>query len=234
MCSKKATMLKGGPTGKSKEEATSLERLVSEHSTLQNATQALDGLVQYAPPSTIRVKQTSDGPLYADKRSRPGSCCRSRQSTSRKRTTKWRSSLVRSKSRVSCVLLQSLWPATINPAVRPSLLCRHPAAGEPHHEQHQGAQVAGSRHHGRLHLHLHLCPPPLLALLSEMTFFMNMSLYIRIELRFFLFPTIIIFLFILWMEGGSLLDVHRDHHSSSRRRPVPSFLVDPGTPQPVA
>jgi hypothetical protein len=52
-CSKKATMLKGGPASKFKEEATSLERLVSEHSTLQNATQALDGLVQYALPSTI-------------------------------------------------------------------------------------------------------------------------------------------------------------------------------------
>jgi hypothetical protein len=46
-------MLKGGPASKFKEEATSLERLVSEHSTLQNATQALDGLVQYALPSTI-------------------------------------------------------------------------------------------------------------------------------------------------------------------------------------
>jgi hypothetical protein len=47
-CSKKATMLKGGPTSKFKDEATNLERLASEHSTLQNATQALDGLVQYA------------------------------------------------------------------------------------------------------------------------------------------------------------------------------------------
>jgi len=64
---KKATMLKGGPTSKLKEEATSLERLVSEHSTLQNATQALDGLVQQAletrivlQEQTVYLQETND------------------------------------------------------------------------------------------------------------------------------------------------------------------------------
>ncbi len=179
-------MLKGGPTSKFKEEATSLERLVSEHSTLQNATQALDGLVQYALPSTIRGCTVHKHLM--------GHCCLQMQTSARDQDrAAGADSLPPGNERQSGearwyvpslgfpVFFFSLWPA-INPAGRPSL-GRHPAASERHHDKHQGAQVAGSRHRGRLHLHLHLCPPPLLALLSEMTFFMNMSfLYIRIDL----------------------------------------------------